>query len=74
MPFRTSSYAYSRARIDTVTSALTIFEGGASPASWSPADLESARQKVLAIMGDLQVEEQLGQQLQKRYQTVLQSP
>ncbi len=57
--------------IDAVIQAITIFQRNQSPDKLPPSDLQNARQRILTIMSDLQAQEQIGQELQKRYQSVL---
>lgn len=57
--------------MDAVVAAMTTFERNEDPAKLSVTDLQTAQQNMLAVMSGLQTEQQLGEQLHKRYQRIL---
>jgi hypothetical protein len=57
--------------MDAVVSAMTTFQRNEDPAKLPAAGLQSAQTTISAVMSGLQTEEQIGQQLHKRYQSVL---
>jgi hypothetical protein len=59
-----------RRSFEHVAVALTVLAGG-DPTAAAPRDLETLRQQVMLLLGDLMVEEQVGRQLAKVYGTAL---
>lgn len=57
--------------MDAVVAAMTTFQRNEDPSKLPLTDLQTAQQNMLAVMSGLQTEEQIGQQLHKRYQNIL---
>lgn len=53
--------------IDALVDATTMFQHTLGPDKMSPSDLQTARQKILDLMANLASEEQIGEELHKRY-------
>jgi len=57
--------------IDALISAITMFQQNQAPDKLPAADLQTERERILAVMSQLQIQQQIGQELDQRYETVL---